>query len=34
MNDLARKGIVKRTKDALIVHDVERLEKMVEDVRG
>ncbi len=34
MNDLARKGIVKRTKDSLIVRDVDRLDHMVEEVRG
>lgn len=34
MNDLARKGIVKRTKDALVVRDVDRLSHMVEEVRG
>lgn len=34
MNDLARKGIVERTKDALVIHDLERLRSMVEQVRG
>lgn len=34
MNDLARKGIVERTKDALVIHDLERLQSMVEQVRG
>lgn len=34
MNDLAREGLVERQKKALLVHDVERLEDMVEDVRG
>ena len=34
MNDLARKGIVERQKDALVILDMERLEDMVEDVRG
>jgi len=34
MNDLARKGVVERQKDALVVKDLERLEDMVEDVRG
>jgi len=34
MNDLARKGIVERQKEALLVKDLERLEDMVEDVRG
>jgi CRP-like cAMP-binding protein len=34
LSDLTRKGIVKRTKDSLIIVDVERLEDMVEEVRG
>lgn len=34
MNDLARQGIVKRTKDSLVINDLERLKHMVEDVRG
>lgn len=34
MNDLARKGIVRRDRDALVILDVERLEDMVESVRG
>ncbi len=34
LNDLARRGIVKRTKDALVVSDMARLHEMVEDVRG
>ncbi len=34
MNDLARKDVVERQKDALLVKDLERLEDMVEDVRG
>lgn len=34
LNDLARKGMVKRTTDALIVRDLGRLERMVESVRG
>lgn len=34
MNDLARQGIVKRTKDAMIVEDIGRLQSMVEEVRG
>ena len=34
MNDLARDGIVERQKKVLVVHAVERLEDMVEDVRG
>ena len=34
MNDLARKGIVRREKDSLVVCDVGRLQDLVEDVRG
>lgn len=34
MNDLARKGIVERQKELLLVKDLERLEDMVEEVRG
>ena len=34
MNDLARKGVVERQKEVLVVKDLERLEDMVEDVRG
>ncbi|MDP6787739.1 MAG: Crp/Fnr family transcriptional regulator [Rhodospirillales bacterium] len=34
MNDLARQGIVKRTKDSLILFDVDRLQEIVEEVRG
>jgi len=34
MNDLARDGIVERQKKVLVVHNVETLEDMVEDVRG
>lgn len=34
MNDLARKGIVERQKEALLIKDLERLEDMVEEVRG
>lgn len=34
MNDLARKGIVERQKSALVIKDLDRLEDMVEDVRG
>ena len=34
MNDLARKGIVERQKEDLLVKDLERLEDMVEEVRG
>ncbi len=34
MNDLARKGLVKRTKTALVIRDVALLESLVEDVRG
>ena len=34
MNELARQGIVKRTKDSLILFDVEGLQEIVEEVRG
>jgi CRP/FNR family cyclic AMP-dependent transcriptional regulator len=34
MNDLARQGIVRRDRDALVVLSVERLEELVESVRG
>jgi len=34
MNDLARQGIVQRTKGALVINDLERLESLVEEVRG
>ena len=34
LNDLARQGVVTRTKDSLLVNDVERLGDLVEEVRG
>ena len=34
MNDLARRGILERQKDRLVVLDVDKLEEMVEEVRG
>jgi len=34
MNDLARQGVVERTKDSLLIRDVEVLQGMVEEVRG
>jgi CRP-like cAMP-binding protein len=34
LSDLSRKRLVRREKDALVVLDVEKLEEMVEDVRG
>ena len=34
LSDLTKKGLVERTKDALVVQDVEKLEDMVEEVRG
>ena len=34
LNDLARKGIVERTKDALLIHNLGCLRDMVEEVRG
>ncbi len=34
LNDLARQGIVEREKEALVIHDLNRLSEMVEEVRG
>ncbi|MBL8658646.1 MAG: Crp/Fnr family transcriptional regulator [Rhodospirillales bacterium] len=34
LNDLARRGIIERTKQSLLIHDIGRLETLVEDVRG
>ncbi len=34
MNDLARQGLVSRTKTALIIKDISQLEALVEEVRG
>ncbi|MGF1639770.1 MAG: Crp/Fnr family transcriptional regulator [Rhodospirillales bacterium] len=34
LGDLARRGIVERTRDALVIHDLGRLRNMVQDVRG
>ena len=34
LNDLARRGIVERTKQSLVIHDIAMLEMLVEDVRG
>ncbi len=34
MNELARKSVVERKKDVLVIRDVQRLRKMVEEVRG
>ncbi len=34
MNDLARKGILERGKDAMVIADVKKLQDMVEEVRG
>lgn len=34
LNELARKGIVERTRTALVIRDVPRLQTMVEEVRG
>lgn len=34
LNELARKGIVERTRTALVIHDVPRLQNMVQEVRG
>lgn len=34
MNELARQGVVERRKNVLVVRDVERLDDLVEEVRG
>ncbi|MBF0335743.1 MAG: Crp/Fnr family transcriptional regulator [Alphaproteobacteria bacterium] len=34
LNELARDGVVRRAKDALVVLDMEKLERLVEEVRG
>ncbi len=34
INDLARKGVLERTPDSLVVHDLDRLKSMVEKMRG
>ena len=34
MNDLARQGLLERQKNVLIINDVQRLQKMVEEIRG
>ncbi len=34
LNDLARRGIVERTRSALLIHNVDRLRDIVEEVRG
>lgn len=34
LNDLARQGIVERRRDALMIHDLQKLKQMVEEVRG
>jgi CRP-like cAMP-binding protein len=34
LNDLARQGIVERERDRLLIHDLGRLRRMVDDVRG
>ncbi len=34
LNDLARRGVVERTKQSLVIHDIGMLETLVEDVRG
>lgn len=34
LNDLARRGIVKKTGNKLIIRDAQRLQEMVEEVRG
>jgi len=34
LNDLARKGIVERTRNALLIHNVDQLRDIVQEVRG
>ncbi len=34
LNDLARRGLVERQKDALVIHDLETLGSLVDEVRG
>lgn len=34
MNDLARQGLLERQKNVLVINDVQRLQKMVEEIRG
>ena len=34
LSDLAREGIVRRTKDSLVIANVDRLSHIVEQVRG
>lgn len=34
LSDLTRQGILERTRDSLIIRNVDRLEEMVEEVRG
>ena len=34
MNHLARQGIVERKKNVLVIQDMQRLQKMVEEIRG
>jgi CRP/FNR family cyclic AMP-dependent transcriptional regulator len=34
LNDLARQGILKRTRDGLVIRDLSRLDALVQDVRG
>lgn len=34
LNDLARQGLVRRDRDALVILDVDKLEEIVESVRG
>ena len=34
LNDLARQGILERRKDHLVIHDVSRLQNMVDQVQG
>lgn len=34
LSDLARKGVITRERDALVVHDMDRLRQLVEDASG
>lgn len=34
LSDLSRHGVIERKKDSLVIHNVERLSEMVEEVRG
>jgi predicted transcriptional regulator len=34
LNSLARQGLIERRKDCLVIRDIDRLQGMVEEVRG